>query len=150
VKLTEHFALDELLRSQAAARSGVDLDPPPVIIDQLTRLCTDVLEPLRVLLGKPIVITSGWRPRWLNNLIGGAPNSAHLTGRAADIHVAGMPAIELAKYIRNRDLPADKVINEFGQWVHVQVSQSPDVAPRRQYLTARHFNGATQYLEGLA
>lgn len=150
MNLTEHFALSEMLVSQMAARSGVTLDPPPFVIDNLTRLCVDVLEPLRASLGKPITITSGWRPKWLNAAIGGAQNSAHLTGRAADIRVSGMPALELAKYIRGRHFAVDKCIMEFGQWVHVQVSSAANVEPRREFLTASHVNGMTQYTEGLS
>lgn len=150
MNLSDHFPLAEFCQSQAAARSGVKLEPPPFAVDNLTRLCVNVLEPLRLLLGKPVVITSGWRPRWLNSLIGGAPNSAHLTGRAADIHVSGMSPFELAKYIRNRALPVDKAIVEFDQWVHVQVSPASDIAPRYQFLTARHTKAGTEYSEGLS
>lgn len=149
MKLTPHFELAEFLRSQAAARSGETLEPPPFVVDNLKRLCVDVLEPLRTSLGQAIVISSGWRPKWLNTAIGGAQNSAHLTGRAADIHVPGMTSAELARFIQRQRLPVDKCIDEFGQWVHVQVSEKPEIDPRRQFLTANHVNGQTQYIEGL-
>lgn len=147
--LTEHFELAEFCRSEAAARLGRQLEPPGAVIANLKRLCVTVLEPLRVALGRPIVITSGFRPDWLNSLIGGAPGSAHLTGRAADIRAIGMTPVTLARFIERQGLPADKVILEFGEWVHVQVSSAPAEQPRKQYLTARHANGVTQYFEGL-
>ncbi len=149
MNLTPHFELSEFLRSQAAARSGETLDPPPFVVDNLRRLCVDVLEPLRTSLGQAVVITSGWRPKWLNTMIGGAQNSAHLTGRAADIHVQGMAAIDLARFIQRQRIPVDKCLNEFQQWVHVQVSEKPEMEPRREFLTARHVGGQTSYLEGL-
>jgi zinc D-Ala-D-Ala carboxypeptidase len=149
VNLSAHFTLDEFCRSQTAARSGRELIPTAEAISNLKRLCVLVLEPLRIVLGRPIVITSGYRPPWLNTLIGGAKNSAHLTGRAADIRAVGMSALTLARFIERQNLPADKVILEFDEWVHVQVSPTEDIAPRRQYLTASHVNGRTQYTEGL-
>lgn len=148
--LTAHFDLAEFCRSQVAARMGRTLEPPASAVANLKRLCVTVLEPLRITLGRPIVITSGYRPIWLNILIGGAPGSAHLTGRAADIRAVGMTPVTLARFIERQGLPADKVILEFGSWVHVQVSRAPDAPPRKQYLTARHTGGVTQYFEGLS
>lgn len=149
MNLTEHFTLDELCVSQIAARSGTELVPAPYAVENLKRLCETVLEPLRQRLGRAVIVSSGFRPKWLNTAVGGALNSAHLTGRAADIKVPGMAAGELALYIRRHDFPVDKCINEFGKWVHVQVSSAPDILPRRQYLTARHVEERTQYIDGL-
>lgn len=149
MKLTEHFTLEEFCESDAAARMGAVLRPTQEVILNLTRLCHDVLEPLRTRLQKPIIITSGYRPEWLNKFIGGAPNSAHLTGRAADIKLHGMPPRELVKYIRNQGFPVDKCILEFEQWTHVQISPSASVAPRHRFLTALHIDGHTQYSESV-
>lgn len=48
-----------------------------------------LLNTLRASYGKPIYITSGWRCDAQNKKAGGAPNSSHLTGQAADILVTG-------------------------------------------------------------
>lgn len=149
IALTDHFKLNEFTFSQSAARRGLELSPPPDVIANLKRLCVLILEPVRITLGRPLVITSGWRPEWLNAEIGGAPTSAHLTGRAADIHTVGMTPLTLARFIQNHEFPVDKVILEFGRWVHIQVSEAPEKAPRRQYLTAFVDNGRTVYAEGL-
>lgn len=45
----------------------------------------DLLERAREELDRPIVITSGFRCVKHNTEVGGKPNSAHLTGEAADI-----------------------------------------------------------------
>lgn len=45
------------------------------------------LEQLRVTYGKPLIITSGYRCPEHNKKVGGAPNSYHLYGKAADIAV---------------------------------------------------------------
>ncbi|MGL4843956.1 MAG: D-Ala-D-Ala carboxypeptidase family metallohydrolase [Aeromonas veronii] len=50
-----------------------------------------VLERLRAHYGKPIIITSGQRCTAHNRAVGGSPKSSHLTGRAADFYVKGIP-----------------------------------------------------------
>lgn len=54
-------------------------------------LAKTILEPLRRLIGKPIVILSGYRPPLLNSKSGGVSGSQHLTASAADIRPAGAP-----------------------------------------------------------
>jgi uncharacterized protein YcbK (DUF882 family) len=44
-----------------------------------------LLEKARKLLNRPVIITSGYRCPEHNAAVGGKPNSAHLTGKAADI-----------------------------------------------------------------
>ena len=48
-------------------------------------LVEDVLEPVRVRLGKPIVVNSGFRCPLHNRTVGGATGSQHMCGEAADI-----------------------------------------------------------------
>lgn len=144
VQLSPRFSLAELTVSQEAARRGITLNPPPDVMANLTRLCVTLLEPIRMQLGRPVIISSGWRPAWLNDAIGGAPGSAHLTGRAADINAVGMSAAVLAKWIRANGFQPDKVICEFGRWVHIQIPEH-GVAPRNEYLTASRRDNRTVY-----
>ena len=61
----------------------------------------DVLEHIRARLGgRPVIVTSGYRCPEHNELIGGAPNSDHLYGWAADIVIRGIEPEELAKVVR--------------------------------------------------
>ena len=53
------------------------------------------LDTLRSLLKVPLVITSGYRTPSYNKKIGGAPQSRHLKGHAADIAIAGEDAFKL-------------------------------------------------------
>lgn len=148
-QLTPRFSLAEFLKSGQAARTGrVIEDPPPMIIANLTRLAESVLEPLRTIIGRPIVITSGYRPPWLNALVGGSKASDHMTGCAADIVVHGLTPYVLARRVQMSDLPVKQCILEFGEWVHVSV-MPPGLAPKREYLTATHRGGRTVYLPGL-
>lgn len=82
-----------------------------------------ILDILRNKLGKPIIITSGYRtPEW-NKKCEGAKYSYHMRGMAADIRVNGMSAKELA------DKLDDIVPNECGiivyrSWVHFDVRKN--------------------------
>jgi uncharacterized protein YcbK (DUF882 family) len=49
------------------------------------------LQVLRDTIGKPIVIVSGCRCAKHNAKVGGAAKSQHVSGKAADIRVAGIP-----------------------------------------------------------
>lgn len=85
--LTPHFTLAEFVRSGVAIRHNIANTPTPNAINNLRLLCENVLEPLRRRFGV-IRITSGYRCEELNNMVGGKPNSQHLLGQAADIHLS--------------------------------------------------------------
>lgn len=93
ILLSPHFRLSEFTRSATASKYGINntLDPNnPLhaeIINNLRKLCVNVLEPLRVAMGVPITIGSGYRCTQLNKAVGGVAHSMHLTGLAADIHI---------------------------------------------------------------
>ena len=86
--LTPHFALHEFIRSATARKHGIANNPPPEAVENLKLLCRHTLEPLREALGLPVVITSGYRCKALNNIIAHHSNrSQHMKGQAADFHV---------------------------------------------------------------
>ena len=86
--LTPHFALQEFIRSATARKHGIANYPPPEAVENLKLLCRHTLEPLREALGLPVVITSGYRCKALNNIIAHHSNrSQHMKGQAADFHV---------------------------------------------------------------
>lgn len=60
----------------------------------------EILQNIRDHFGKPITITSGYRcPKHnADKTVGGAKNSKHLYGMAADIKVDGVAPAEVAKY----------------------------------------------------
>lgn len=65
---------------------------------KIHRKVVTALEELRAQLGsKPIIITSGFRCVGHNRAIGGAPDSDHLHGWAADIVVDGIMPDEIAR-----------------------------------------------------
>jgi zinc D-Ala-D-Ala carboxypeptidase len=126
MQLTKHFTLEELLESQTARRWGIkeQFNPPEGVIDNLKLLCVNILEPLRKYIGRPIVISSGYRCAEVNKRVGGQPTSQHLKGQAADIHALGMTNADLFWAVKEVGLPFSQEIWEFGTkvepaWVHV-------------------------------
>ena len=88
-KLSPNFSLYELIRSETAERNPEVQDdqynPPQNIIDGLTYLCNNLLQPMRIKFNYPMRITSGYRSPKLNTLVGGSARSQHCHGEAADI-----------------------------------------------------------------
>lgn len=83
--MTENFTLFELTRSETAARMHINNEPGTIPLLNLKNLCENILQPLRKVYGKPIIVNSGFRSAALNAAIGGARNSQHMLGQAADI-----------------------------------------------------------------
>lgn len=125
MKLSDHFSLEEMTKSQTGARKGIDNTPPPEVVENLKLLCENVLEKVRIHFGRPVIVNSGYRGPKLNKAIGGVKNSQHLTGQAADIEVPGVDNSVLFCWIKD-NLVFDQVILEFHKkgvpdsgWVHV-------------------------------
>lgn len=150
MKLSSNFELDEFLRSETAARMGrLITDPPQEVIDNLAELCINILEPARSLCGnRAVTPLSGYRPRWLNHLVGGANDSDHILGGAADIRVFGLTPLEVCTTIAHSDLPFRQLILEFGAWTHISKPRNGEV-PRREVLTAKKVGGRTIYEQGI-
>ena len=127
IKLSEHFSLREFVRSSSAQRLDIDNKPDAEAIENLRNLCTKVLEPLREHLGQPVVITSGFRSKRLNEVVGGVKNSQHLTGEAADLKVEGeKQAREWIRWMMD-NLEFDQLILEKKDkkvWVHVSLKRN--------------------------
>ena len=87
----KHFSISELTASDTALREGIDNHPPKCAYHLLYVLVEQLLDPIREAWGEPIVISSGYRCKELNTLVGGVKNSHHLLGCAADI-IAGNKA----------------------------------------------------------
>ena len=85
MKLTENFTLKEMTNSSTAERNGIDNTPDSGVISKLEALCRLILQPIRDAYGKTIIVTSGYRSPELNRAVGGASNSQHTYGEAADI-----------------------------------------------------------------
>ena len=88
INLSPHFELREFTESATARQYGIVNEPPPEAVENLKALCVNTLEPLREALGLPIIITSGYRTKELNDIIVHASRkSQHMSGQAADFYV---------------------------------------------------------------
>ena len=89
----KNFKLSEFFDSIVADRNGIknepSLDEKATVVRNINLLVAYVLDPLRDVLHTPIIITSGYRNRQVNKLVGGVNNSQHISGCAADFHVQG-------------------------------------------------------------
>ena len=110
-KLSKHFKVKEF-----ACKDG----SPIVFIDDHLYCILDIL---RNKIGKPVIITSGYRtPEW-NKKCSGAKYSYHMRGMAADIRVNGMSAKEIANKL-NEIIPDECGIIVYKSWVHFDVRTS--------------------------
>ncbi len=98
--ITSHFTESEFTESPTARKYGIDNTPTPEEKANLRRLCLYTLEPLRQAVGHPLIITSGYRCKPLNDRISHhSHKSQHLKGQAADFYVgrksldAGIPGL---------------------------------------------------------
>lgn len=134
MKLTEHFELREFIFSLTAQEKGIDNSIPvwqeDYVINNLRELCMYVLEPLRKILAQPIYVSSGYRSPRLNEEVGGADNSQHLQGFAADVYTKDLSVndevklnIVMAFASTKFGIPFDQLI-VYDSFVHVSYVNS--------------------------
>ena len=156
MKLSNSFTLSEMLKSNTASMLGIEdqYSPSKEIISNLTKLCKEVLQPIRDSLELPVRVTSGYRCEKLNKAIGGSSKSQHIKGEAADIELwirgEEKNAILLDKVISlsfNGVIKFDQLIIEYPdadgvpKWLHISYSDDN----RNQILIAERVNGKTVY-----
>ena len=151
----KYFTLNEMTRSATAKRLGINNTPDKEVEQNLIALVDKVLDPLRKLYGKPIVVTSGYRSPALNSAVGGAKSSQHTTGQAADIRSLNDTRddnMELLRSLLRSGLVFDQIIAEYvdekgrPDWIHVSYKRTGN---RGNKLTARRIGGSTQYSVGI-
>lgn len=132
-KVSSHFNLEEFLPD------GQPIGKVPVgVALNIRSLALDILEPVRVHFGVPVLIHDGWRPPLKNVEVGGVATSDHLSGAASDFHVSATPngatweenTISAFDWLRTGGLPFGQLILEDHRshladpgklWVHVSL-----------------------------
>jgi hypothetical protein len=148
MKLSKNFFLDEFIKSRMAVKLNIDNSPSEKTIENLQRLCEQVLQKVRNFHG-PVHINSGYRSKELNAKVGGSVKSQHCKGEAADIEVVGHDNLDIFNFIR-KNLEYDQVILEFYEpgkfhsgWIHVSYRKTGN---RNQSFKAIKHNGKTKYV----
>lgn len=128
----KYFTIDELCHSGKARQLGISNTPTNEIIDSLSDLVENVLDPAREKIGKPITVNSGYRCPELNKAVGGKPTSQHVQGEAADLTTGNREGNKRLYEIIRDNLQFDQLINEHDYaWIHVSYRQGSN---RKQIL----------------
>ena len=122
MNLSPHFTLDELTHTD---HREIDNTPTQDEISNLQQLANFLEEVKTVLGGKPIMISSGFRCKALNDAVGSKDTSQHRTGFAADFRVPGMTPDEVVRAVIASGIGYDQIIREFDRWTHISVADKP-------------------------
>ncbi len=102
-----NFSIAEL----TVTSTGLANDPNAEQRANLSRLASEILEPLRAQFG-PLTPTSAFRSIAVNQAVGGVSDSSHLSGAAVDLYaVNGASGEAMAAWLyENRALPINQVV----------------------------------------
>ena len=131
MNLSPHFTLDELTHTD---HREIDNTPNQAEIDNLQRLANFLEEVKTVLGGKPVMISSGFRCKALNDAVGSKDTSQHRVGCAADFRVPGMTPDEVVRAIIASGIGYQQIIREFDRWTHISIPNQEGGTPRKQAL----------------
>lgn len=148
--VTKNFYFDELVYSPTAIAKKLNNEPNIEQSENLKNLTRKILQPIRDHYKKPVKLNSAFRSPAVNVAVGGAKDSQHCKGEAADVEIEGIPNKELAQWIIN-NLEYDQVILEFynpmegvnSGWVHVSLRKN---GPNRKNKLVAYKDGkSTRY-----
>ena len=121
LQLSEHFKLGEFIQSRKACGQNIlaQFVYHKDIVENIRYLHDKLILPLRQAINAPITITSGYRCRALNMAVGGATNSLHLWGLAADITAGDRQSmlIEAARLFKFHEMIIHKT------YVHISIKE---------------------------
>jgi zinc D-Ala-D-Ala carboxypeptidase len=148
-QISPNFTVGMLVRTDNRKFLDKNLTSSQYFLDNLYRLCSEVLEPVRTLMGG-MSISSCFRCKELNSAIGGAKNSQHTVGEAADTEypgaTAGAPLKAAFNKIAFSSIPYSQIIFEFGEWIHIGlIDQKLYPNKKGEKLVATRVGGKTVY-----
>lgn len=124
MQLTPHFTMDELAGTSNEQYKKLNLLKAQEQMGKMYMLA-GFAERVREIIGKPMIITSGYRCPELNKAIGGALTSQHIFCEAIDFVVKGLRVEDIFNKIVTSDLKYNQIIierNKSGsQWVHISI-----------------------------
>jgi uncharacterized protein YcbK (DUF882 family) len=120
MKIGKYFTLEELIKTNSKLVNV----PSKAETENLRLLVENVLDPLREKYGKPITVNSGYRSPIVNARVGGAKNSDHVKGMAADITAGSKDENKKLFEIIRDNFTFRQLINEYDyKWVHVSFNK---------------------------
>lgn len=149
-KLSPNLTLAEVIKSQQATRHGIANTPTKEHVVNLKAIAVNIFQPIRAHFGVPLAVTSGYRSKALNKIIGGSTTSQHSKGQALDIDAdvfGGVKNSEIFRFVR-QNLDFDQLIWEYGDdnepaWVHV--SYKHNEPNRKEVLKCERVDKKTRY-----
>lgn len=119
--MAKYFTIGEMCKSDTALAKNIENTPDNTTIGKLNALMEECLDKVRELWGKPIGVNSGYRSPELNRAVGGAKNSQHIKGEAADITAGGRENNrKLFDMICESGIEFDQLIDESNyKWLHI-------------------------------
>ena len=146
MRLSKNFVLSEITRSNTAKRKGISNEPKKEHLENLQRIVTKLVQPMRDSLG-PIRVTSGYRSPKLTRSIGGSTKSQHCKGEALDLQFwrdGQMINKEIYSWVLQEGIEFDQMINEFDfAWIHISLKKDKN---RKDILEAyKDDDGDTKY-----
>ena len=114
--ISKDFSYHEFEKTEKEQYKDKNIITDFSVRNNIKSLVENILQPLRDDIGKPLIISSGYRCPEVNFLVGGKPTSQHLKGEAADV-IYDNP-YELAKRIVELKLPFDQ-IGLYNTFVHI-------------------------------
>lgn len=132
--MAKYFTFGELCKSDVALQKRIENTPTDAeTIERMQALMDECLDKVRELWGKPIGVNSGYRSAELNRAVGGAKNSQHMRGEAADITTGTKENNrKLFDLIVASDIDFDQLIDESDyRWLHISYTATDN---RRQVL----------------
>lgn len=147
--MKSYFTLKELCCSASHPNLVEIPKQGSVEYNNIMNLINNLLNPIREKLGKPVIVTSGYRPTKLNAAVNGSKNSNHTTGCAADIHTGNDSTdnVKIIESLLNLGIVYDECIAEGAvfdksgnlvscKWVHVALRPSNN---RRKFIYTSDF-----------
>ena len=140
-EITPNFKYFEFIQSPTATKYKINNIPDEDSFNNIIKLCKTVLQPIRNKYGKSIKVNSGYRCPILNTKIGGAKNSDHKFGAAADIKAGDGNNRKLfdliLKMIQSGEIQCRQLIWEYGtktspQWIHIAINHKNNIEKKNQ------------------
>lgn len=120
-----YFNIKEMTKSQTAKLYHIDNTPTEKVIENLKKVMY-ILDIVRVHIGKPILVNSGYRCKKLNEMVGGVQNSMHTKGLAADFRTREKEDINTMFEFLKKNQTKFKIIEliNYKTFIHMGVSET--------------------------